>query len=103
MTCCGQKRTALAEAAGLSRASPMPTAARPAPPATGQGARALPSSASSSMGAMVTLRYLEQSPIRVRGPSSGRLYEFSGNGHSQAVERRDAEALLQTPFFRQVS
>ena len=48
----------------------------------------------------VNLRYLENSPILVRGPATGRQYEFSGARPLQSVEARDAEALLRTRFFR---
>jgi len=46
------------------------------------------------------VRYLEQSPIRVRGLYSGRFYEFSGQHPVQGVEVRDAASLLGTRFFR---
>ena len=46
------------------------------------------------------LRYLENSPILVRG-LSGRQYEFSSVNPCQSVDARDAKALLRTRFFRQ--
>ncbi len=49
---------------------------------------------------MVTLQYLENSPILVRGPVTGRLYEFSNAQPVQSVDLRDAETLLRTGFFR---
>jgi hypothetical protein len=48
----------------------------------------------------VNLRYLENSPILVRGPVTGRQYEFSGAKPQQLVDVRDADALLRTGFFR---
>lgn len=48
----------------------------------------------------VRLRYLERSPVLVRGPVTGRQYEFSGSRPVQRVDGRDAEALLRTGFFR---
>jgi|ERR1019366_7515772 hypothetical protein len=48
----------------------------------------------------VNLRYLEKSPILVRGPATGRQYDFSRARPVQAVDARDAEALLRTRFFR---
>ncbi len=45
------------------------------------------------------LRYLEHSPVRVRGPVTGKHYDFSGANPVAAVEARDAEALLRTRFF----
>jgi hypothetical protein len=50
----------------------------------------------------VTLRYSESSPILVRGPATGRRYEFSGTHPVQTVDPRDAAALLRTRFFRRV-
>lgn len=49
----------------------------------------------------VPLRYLEKSPIQVRGPVTGRRYEFSGAHPVQAVDPGDAAALLRTRFFQQ--
>ena len=48
----------------------------------------------------MNLHYLENSPIRVRGPVTGRQYDFSGLRPVQAVDTRDASALLRTRFFR---
>ena len=48
----------------------------------------------------VALRYLERSRILVRGPASGRQYEFSAQHSVQQVDGRDAPALLGTRFFR---
>jgi hypothetical protein len=45
------------------------------------------------------LRYLEKSPIRVRGPATGREYEFSAADPVRLVDARDAESLLRTRFF----
>jgi len=49
----------------------------------------------------VAIRYLEKSPIRVRGPVTGRYYDFSGSRSVQVVDSRDAPPLLRTRFFRQ--
>lgn len=50
----------------------------------------------------VPLRYMESSPILVKGPITGRQYEFSEAHPIQSVHVGDAEALLQTRFFRKV-
>ncbi len=47
----------------------------------------------------VRLRYLQQSPVRVGGPVTGKRYDFSGAQPVLQVESRDAEALLRTGFF----
>ncbi len=48
----------------------------------------------------VPLRYTQNSPIRVQGPITGRQYEFSASAPVQAVDPKDATALLRTQFFR---
>lgn len=98
MGCCGQKRTAL-------RSAPLPTIT-PAVTQPAPGSRQFPSTGQRTDGwtepaySAVTLRYLESSPVLVRGPATGRQYEFSGTHPIQAVDGRDAEALLRTRFFR---
>jgi len=49
---------------------------------------------------VVVLEYLERSSIRVRGPVTKTQYEFSGSEPIQRVDRRDAPALLGTPYFK---
>lgn len=48
----------------------------------------------------VSLRYTGSHQIQVRGPVSGRAYQFSGAQPLQSVDARDAGALLQTNLFR---
>lgn len=50
----------------------------------------------------VNLRYLQASPIRVRGSVSGRQYEFSAAHPVQAIDARDATPLLQSRLFRHI-
>ncbi len=54
----------------------------------------------STFGSSISIRYLENSPVRVRGPVSGLHYDFSGSRPVQAVDSRDALSLLKTRFFR---
>ena len=101
MGCCGQKREAL-------RSNPSPTVtATPAvtkPTSNNWSSAGTLSQQAPVAGAtaysMVTLQYLENSPILVRGPVTGRLYEFSNAQPVQSVDLRDAETLLRTGFFR---
>lgn len=122
--CCGQKRTELqisqsrkagqnppAVAAGINGAqvvrsqptmSPGRKAAiteRPAsPPAEIQpiGIPATSPTARSAIG----IRYLEHSPIRVRGVVSGAYYEFSRAHPVLQIDARDSAPLLNSRFFR---
>jgi hypothetical protein len=48
----------------------------------------------------VALRYVEHSPILVRGSSTGRHYQFSDVTPVQEVDRRDVVAMLRTGYFR---
>jgi hypothetical protein len=72
------------------------------PVVTPASAATPPQPAAYSSHGAVTLRYLERSRIVVRGPATGRYYEFSGIDAVKPVEARDAVALLRTQFFRQV-
>jgi hypothetical protein len=49
---------------------------------------------------LAALRYLQQAPIRVLGPATGRAYAFSGSRPVQMVDARDAEILGRAALFR---
>jgi hypothetical protein len=104
MGCCGQKRAALTSPppTTVTQRSPNLPTAIPRAPIVGQqvtvrtqAAQPFPTHSS------VVLRYTETSPILVRGPASGRQYQFSGSKPVQTVDPRDAAALLRTGFFSQ--
>ena len=86
MGCCGQRR------------NPPPPALRPGPvaavPEFRPGARG---AAARARG--VLLRYREQARVLVRGPVTGRAYEFSAQQPILSVEPRDADMLLRTRQF----
>jgi hypothetical protein len=48
----------------------------------------------------IKVRYLESSPVRVRGLATGNSYHFSANDPAQEIDARDAASLLNTRFFR---
>jgi hypothetical protein len=122
--CCGQNRTALrnSQAQGTTRtvpqhvssnsraqavrtqssAPPAMQTASPYQPANTQTRSIQPqhSTPTSTPHSSVSVRYLENSPIRVRGLISGMSYEFSASRPVQAVDARDASSLLNTRFFR---
>lgn len=50
-----------------------------------------------------TLRYTGTSAILVRGPRTGRTYTFTTESREQSVAASDAEVLLRTRLFSQVS
>jgi len=97
--CCGQKRATLTQenfkrTPPASVQTPAPVAAQPIPNA--QRATAPQPHVSWSS---VRLRYLQTSPIRVRGSVTGTHYEFSAANPVAAVDARDAESLVGTRFF----
>jgi len=49
---------------------------------------------------VIHLRYTESSPILVRGPVTGKSYQFSAAQPLLPVDTRDAPALCETRFFR---
>jgi hypothetical protein len=128
--CCGQKRAALKSASsptptpsmmqGVGNLPPSSTVHQattrrgsyyPSPPATqdAYNTRPMPGTVqqaprrAGSSYSFVTLRYLENSPIVVRGLTTGKQYEFSSARPLQSVDARDAGPLLRTRFFRRDS
>lgn len=94
--CCGQKRAAL-------RSDPAPRVPAPnaqAAPNVGQAGR--PVRAGGSSAAEVLLECVRGAPIRVRGPVTGRFYNFPSVSLTKAVDARDAIVLLRMPQFRRV-
>ncbi len=122
--CCGQKRAKLWNSQTLGTTPNIPRsisgnsraqALRTQPPTTPVMQTVLPhpavnaqmrsnqpqaSTTTSTPHPSVSVRYLENSPIRVRGLVSGVCYEFSGSRTVQQVDARDAASLLNTRFFR---
>jgi len=103
--CCGQKRSELRNSQAQRTARTVPQyvsgnnraqVVRTQPSAPPAKQEASPSTPHAS----ISVRYLENSPIRVRGLVSGMCYEFSGSHTVQQVDNRDATSLLNTRFFR---
>ena len=80
--CCGKKRTTLRMATPTARriSSPAVPASTPAPG--------------------TAVRFTETSSVKVKGPATGREYDFSPSSPAQNVDPRDARALLRSRFFR---
>ncbi len=91
--CCGDKRTIITRQATGQPAPPE----RPASVNRGRPNSGAPHEPAAW--SMVKLRYLERSPVRVRGPVTGKHYDFSAADPIAPVEARDAEPLLRTRFF----
>ena len=101
MGCCGQKRAKLNNSSG-----PMTLQNKTHPEIEtineNDQIDHYPSIVSSyrSIQAPVSLHYLQGALILVRGPATGRLYEFSGSNPDQPVDGRDAERLVHSRLFR---
>jgi hypothetical protein len=79
MACCGKARaTVRAEYASVTQGT---ATAQPKPPG-------------------VTIRYLGESTVLIRGPRTGRAYMFYPGESSRDVDPRDAEVLLRMDLFR---
>ncbi|HLH37482.1 MAG TPA: hypothetical protein VKX41_22665 [Alloacidobacterium sp.] len=76
MACCGQQRAALVQG------------------------RATGPQTFLHEGASVAIRFKQPSAIMVRGPVTGRHYQFNGSANSQHVDARDAAALIRTGYFQ---
>jgi hypothetical protein len=48
------------------------------------------------------LRFLQRRSIVVRGPATGRRYEFHDGAYTRGIDDRDATALLKSGYFEQV-
>jgi hypothetical protein len=48
---------------------------------------------------VLAVRYVERSRLVVRGPATGRQYEFTLDKPTQMVAAQDADALLRTRYF----
>jgi hypothetical protein len=99
MGCCGQKREALKSGppvatAGTASATLSQPAVQAVQRATGWGQPPVESP--------VRVQYSERSRILVRGPVTGREYEFSASQSVQTVDGRDAPALLRTRYFQRI-
>lgn len=76
MSCCGQQRAAL-------------THNKPAAAQT-----------SHTAGSSVYVRFKQPSAVLVRGPVTGRHYQFDGSVNTRSVDARDAAALIKTGYFQ---
>lgn len=87
MSCCGRKTSSSpVTAPAFAPASPRPAwTASPMPHAANVGT--------------VLLRSRERARVLVRGPVTGRTYEFSAERPAQPVDPRDADALMRTTRF----
>lgn len=94
MACCGQKREAVNAETRFARMKPVGNARiQPTSP---------PISSASSGENTITLRYRPRSAVAVMGPATKTRYQFQGGGSLQAVDRRDAGALVASGMFERV-
>ena len=79
MACCGQQRAAIA-----------------------QNKQSGVQNSHDAAGALVSLRFKQSSPVMVRGPVTGKHYQFNGSVNTQRVDARDAAALIKSGYFQMV-
>jgi hypothetical protein len=51
-------------------------------------------------GQSVRIAFMPQESVLIRGPSTGRHYQFHPGAQTQAVDPRDAASLLKSGYFR---
>jgi hypothetical protein len=91
--CCGSRRAAwrASTSSVAPRAAQAPEPARAAPADFGL----------SAPGVTITrLRYADSAPMRLRGPVTGRAYDFSGAAPVQEVDVRDAAIFVRSARLR---
>jgi hypothetical protein len=101
MACCGQKRDEIVAEARTTNFVAHPYA--PSHVGPGGPDRAAPAaSPGRDRNLTVTIRCRDRSAVIVRGAATGKRYQFSGGRSMQAVDRRDAEALVATGLFERI-
>lgn len=98
MACCGRKRQALGKSAGLTTSLIPQT--RIAISNLDVGKEQPDNVTASSTQNSVLIRYLQSSPLYVRGAVTGRQYLFSLSQPVLAVDTRDVENFLKSRAFR---
>jgi|HubBroStandDraft_4_1064222.scaffolds.fasta_scaffold168199_2 hypothetical protein len=98
--CCGNKRSALRQ---TSTRLSVRASAPPVPPRVETPKRVMPAPSIPARGPAnsMLLRYKDNSAIRVRGPVTGRLYDFSIVEPTQPVDPGDAAILTRSGVFFQ--
>lgn len=89
MSCCGQKRMALAQG----------RTAEPSPAVSASSTTSASMDRGRSEKGDVLLRYLGTGMFSARGNRTGRVYLCSGTGAQLSVDPRDAGGLLHTRLF----
>ena len=95
MGCCGQKRDGMRNPPPPSTSHASPIAKTPRIDRRGASGAATPPLG----GRVLAVRYVERSRLVVRGPATGRQYQFSLDKPMQMVSVQDADALLRTRYF----
>jgi hypothetical protein len=101
--CCGSRRSAWRNASAASAStSTSPSVRQGASERVGIPAAGPNPAATTAPGPFpsVALHYIESAALRVRGPVTGRLYDFSESHPVQAVDIRDAAVFLRNNSFR---
>jgi hypothetical protein len=76
MGCCGQGRAALVEGRATGTQTP------------------------AQAGSAVRIEFTQQASVLIRGPATGRHYQFHAGAQTQPVDPRDAAVLVKSGYFR---
>jgi hypothetical protein len=79
MACCGQNRTAFAHQASTANRTVAP------------------------VNSATSLRFLQKRAILVRGPLTGRRYQFSPEAFTTNIDPGDMDALLKSGYFERMT
>jgi hypothetical protein len=74
--CCGQNRAAVAQKDLVSNQQVSPS------------------------GWVTRIRFTQRAPVLIRGPVTGRHYQFHEGAYSQQVDTKDAAVLLKSGYFQ---
>jgi len=95
--CCGSRRAAWRAASSSALAA---GAAQPPPAVEPRRAAPVDLGPHGPGVTLIKLRYSDSAPVRLRGPITGRAYDFSGAAPVQEVDVRDAAIFVRSARVR---
>ncbi|MBZ5635757.1 MAG: hypothetical protein LAO55_21725 [Acidobacteriia bacterium] len=103
MSCCGQKREAMADGVRSEQRSTGYAAPSPRSSFVDRGPVRPPVVTVATPSELaVTLVCRNSAVVSVTGPVTGKRYRFTGAGSMQAIDQRDADGLVATGSFQRV-
>lgn len=96
MGCCGHGRAALVQGQPSARQAPAQQTASQQTSAQQAHAQQTPPAGTSS----VRIEFVHQASVLIRGPATGRHYQFHAAARTRDVDPRDAPALVKSGYFK---